>query len=100
MEKTDKYVGVENPLSMANMGRAWIKGLVFIGLLISVAATIITGLGLGEGGGEAGAVGGSGEGSLGVHAGLAGLLAVFVLMHLIVNRNSIIFTLKNMFGEK
>jgi hypothetical protein len=70
---------------------------VFIGLLISMGATIITGLGLEDSregiGGNAGALLGSGdEGSIEIHAGLADLVALFILAHLVVNRKSITFT--------
>jgi hypothetical protein len=90
---------------MANKGRAWIKGLVFMGLLVCVSATIVTGLGLEDSregiGGNAGALLGSGgEGSIAIHAGFAGLVVLFILMHLVVNRKSIMFTLKNMIGGK
>jgi hypothetical protein len=89
---------------MSNSNRAWIKGLVFIGLLISVVATIITGLGLEDAvennGGNAGAVLSSGEGSVAIHAGFAGLIGFLLLLHLVVNRKSIIFTLKNMVKSK
>ncbi|HEY3419895.1 MAG TPA: hypothetical protein VGK23_05010 [Methanomassiliicoccales archaeon] len=89
---------------MSSSNRAWIKGLVFIGLLISVLATIATGLGLEDAvernGGNAGALLSSGEGSVGIHAALAGLIGFFLLLHLVVNRRSIIFTLKNMVKSK
>lgn len=90
---------------MANNGRAWIKGLVFIGLLVCVAATIVTGLGLedsreGIGGNSGALLGSGGEASIGIHAGFAGLVALFIVMHLVVNRKSIILTLKNMVGLK
>jgi hypothetical protein len=39
---------------------------------------------------NASAVLGSGEGSIGFRVGLAGLAAAFVLVHVIVNRRSII----------
>jgi hypothetical protein len=84
---------------MSNNNRAWMKGLVFIGLLISVGVTLVTGMGLEEGVEQAGGTGAvftAGEGSVGVHAGFAGLIAVFLLLHLVINRKSIIFTLKNM----
>jgi hypothetical protein len=90
---------------MANKSRAWVKGLVFIGLLTCVVATIATGLGLedsreGIGGNSGALLGSGGEGSVAIHAGFAGLVALFILMHLVVNRKSIIFTLKNMVGLK
>lgn len=89
---------------MSNSNRAWIRGLVFIGLLISVAATVITGSGLENAvernGGSAGALLSSGEGSSGIHGVLAGLIVFFLLLHLVVNRRSIIFTLKNMVKSK
>jgi hypothetical protein len=90
---------------MANKGRAWIRGLVFMGLLVCVAATIVTGLGLedsreGIGGNSGALLGSGGEGSIAIHAGLAGLVGLFILAHLVINRNAIIFTLKNMVGLK
>jgi hypothetical protein len=89
---------------MSSSNRAWIKGLVFIGLLISVLATIVTGLGLEDAiewnGGNAGALLSSGEGSAGIHGALAGLIGFFLLLHLVVNRRTIIFTLKNMVKSK
>jgi hypothetical protein len=89
---------------MSNSKRAWIKGLVFIGLLVSVVATIVTGLALEDAaeanGGNAGALLSSGEGSAGIHGALAGLIGFFLLMHLVVNRKSIMFTLKNMVNPK
>jgi hypothetical protein len=89
---------------MSNNNQALIKGLIFIGLLVSVVATFLTGAGL-EGslegdGGNAGALLESGEGSAGLHGIFAGLIVLLLLLHLIVNRKSMVLTLKNMVRNK
>ncbi len=99
-----KYSEVSVYLSIANKNRVWMKGLVFIGLLTSVTLALLTGMAL-EGSMEAeagniGAIVGSGGGSAGIHAIFAGLIALFLLLHLVVNRKTIMFTLKSMVKEK
>ena len=88
---------------MAN-SKPWMKGLVFIGLLISVLGALATGGMLEDkvekNGGNTGAVLSSGDASVGIHVGFAGLIVLFLLLHLVVNRKSISFTLKKMLVRK
>jgi hypothetical protein len=88
---------------MAN-SKPWMKGVVFIGLLVSVLGALATGGMLEDkverNGGNVGATLSSGDSSVGIHVTFAGLILLFLLLHLVVNRKSIIFTLKKMFEKK
>jgi hypothetical protein len=86
---------------MANM-RIKIKSFVFVALFLSVAMTLATGLLLeegteGSGGGEGASVL-QGEGGVGLHAVMAGSIVLFLLIHIFLNRQVLLFTLKQLFG--
>ncbi len=86
---------------MANM-RIKIKSVVFIALFLSLVGTLATGLLLedgleGEGGGEGAAVV-QGEGGADLHAVLAGSTVLFLLIHIFLNHQALLFSLKQLFG--
>jgi hypothetical protein len=87
---------------MASM-RIKIKSVVFIALFLSVVGTLATGLlledGMEGGSGGEGATVLQGEGGVGLHAIMAGSIVLFLLIHIFLNHQALLFSLKQVFGS-